>query len=84
MDELFEVLTLVQTNKITKLPIILVGKTYWSGLRDWIKQTMLEDAHNINEVDLDLMPIVEDPEEVIDIIRKFYDRKEKLGPNYEL
>ena len=84
MDELFDVLTLVQTNKITKLPIILVGKTYWSGLRDWIKQTMLEDAHNINEVDLDLMPIVEDPEEVIDIIRKFYDRKEKLGPNYEL
>jgi len=84
MDELFEVLTLVQTNKITSLPIILVGKSYWSGLRDWIHQTMLEEASNINEVDMDLMPVVEDPEEVIEIIRTFYDRKEKLGPNYEL
>lgn len=84
MDELFEVLTLVQTNKISKLPIILVGREFWTGLREWIQQTMQEQEHNINEEDLDLMPIVEEPEEVISIIHDFYDRKEKLGPNYEL
>lgn len=84
MDELFEVLTLVQTNKISSLPVILVGRSYWSGLREWIQKVMFGEAKNINEQDLDLMPLVDSPEEVIDIIRKFYDRKEKLGPNYEL
>lgn len=84
MDELFEVLTLVQTNKISKLPIILVGKQFWTGLKGWIESVMLQQENNINPQDLELMPIVEEPQEVIDIIRKFYDKKEKLGPNYEL
>ncbi len=85
MDELFEVLTLVQTNKISKVPVILVGKEYWSGLKDWIRQTMLEKADNINEDDLDLMPITDEPKEVLRLINEFYERKAgELGPNYSL
>lgn len=84
MDELFEVLTLVQTNKISSLPIILVGKKFWTGLKGWIQTVMLGEENNISPKDLDLMPIVEEAEEVIEIIREFYQNKEKLGPNYEL
>jgi uncharacterized protein (TIGR00730 family) len=85
MDELFEVLTLVQTGKITQVPIILVGSEFWTGLKEWIRSVMLEKANNINPNDLDLMPIVDTPEEVIEIINKFYaERVRELGPNYEL
>ena len=85
MDELFEVLTLVQTNKITKVPIILVGSKFWGGLREWIKATMLEKANNISPKDMDLIPITDDPEEVVQIINDFYKGKdEELKPNYEL
>lgn len=85
MDELFEVLTLVQTKKITKVPVILVGSAFWSGMKSWIKEVMLEEHQNINPVDLDLMPIVDAPEEVVAIIDKFYaDKGEELSPNYEL
>ena len=85
MDELFEVLTLVQTKKITKVPIVLVGSEFWGGLKGWIKEIMLEKQHNINPADLDLMPIVDKAEEVVDIIDKFYAEKgEELSPNYEL
>ncbi len=85
MDELFEVLTLVQTHKITKVPIVLVGAEFWSGLKDWIRDTMLERNNNVNSEDLDLMPITDDPEEVVRIINDFYAEKgEELSPNYEL
>ncbi|MEY2904548.1 MAG: hypothetical protein RJA52_564 [Bacteroidota bacterium] len=85
MDELFETLTLVQTNKISKVPIILVGVDYWSGLLEWIKNTMLEKEKNINPVDLDLMPLTDEPEEVVRIINGFYaEKSSELGPNYEL
>lgn len=85
MDELFEVLTLVQTRKITPVPIVLVGKEFWSGLKEWIKAVMLEKEQNIYEKDMDLMPVVETPEEVIQIINDFYaERSQDLGPNYEL
>jgi uncharacterized protein (TIGR00730 family) len=85
MDELFEVLTLVQTNKISKVPVILVGSSFWGGLRDWIQQTMLEKANNISPVDMDLIPITDDPEEVVRIVNEFYSgEKEELKPNYEL
>lgn len=84
MDELFEVLTLRQTKKIKPIPVILVGKDFWTGLKDWIENTMLE-AGNINPEDLDLMPIVDEPEEVMAIIKKFYEEKAgRLEPNYEL
>lgn len=84
LDELFEVLTLVQTKKISRVPIILVGKAYWQGLFDWIVDTMLQE-NNISEADLKLIPITDDPEEVVKIIRDFYqDHEEELSPNYSL
>jgi uncharacterized protein (TIGR00730 family) len=85
MDELFEVITLVQTKKIDRVPIILVGSEFWSGLKGWIKKVMLEQAGNISPEDLELLPIVDDPKEVIELINAFYDRKvEGLKPNYTL
>ncbi|WP_236974419.1 TIGR00730 family Rossman fold protein [Membranihabitans maritimus] len=86
MDELFEVLTLTQTGKISKIPIVLFGSEYWQGLKDWLRTSMFEMENNINEEDLDLLPITDDTSEVINIIAKFYD-EEKGGqyePNYEL
>ena len=85
LDELFEVLTLIQTRKITRVPIILVGRKFWGGMRDWIEQVMLERAGNISPEDMKLLPIVDKPKEVIAIIHKFYDKdKHTLEPNYEL
>jgi len=83
LDELFEVLTLIQTNKITRVPVILVGSEFWSGLREWIVDTMLNKAHNISEKDLDLIPIVDDPDEIIRIVNEFYS-DDNLTVNYEL
>ncbi|MEL6865764.1 MAG: TIGR00730 family Rossman fold protein [Bacteroidota bacterium] len=83
MDELFEVLTLIQTKKITRVPIILVGKAFWSGLKDWIENTMLKER-NINAEDLDYIPMTDDPEEVVRIINDFYIGDSTLSPNYEL
>jgi uncharacterized protein (TIGR00730 family) len=76
MDELFEALTLIQTKKIRGFPVVLVGKEYWSGLIDWIKKTVLEQG-NINPEDLDLLHIVEEPEEVCAIINNRY--KDRLS-----
>ena len=85
LDELFEVLTLVQTGKIRKVPIILVGTEFWTGMKEWIIQTMLERENNISPGDEDLMPIVERPEEVVKIISDFYaEHLTELSPNYEL
>lgn len=80
MDELFEVMTLVQTRKIARVPIILMGKKYWSGLLDWIKTTMLTER-NINPEDLDLFHVTDDPDEVVKIIRAHY-KKAELKPNF--
>ena len=86
MDELFELLTLIQTDKITRVPVILVGKAFWSGLLDWIKETMLEKEHNIKASDLELMPVTDDPEEVVRYISEFYagEHESRLRPNLEL
>jgi uncharacterized protein (TIGR00730 family) len=69
MDELFEALTLVATGKITKFPIVLVGSDYWSGLLDWLKQTML-GRNNIGSGELALLRIADDPEEAVEIIKE--------------
>ncbi len=86
MDELFEVLTLIQTKKITPVPIILVGSEFWGGLKDWITSVMLEKAKNINPKDLDLIPIVDETDDIVAIINDFYaeDKSSSLSPNYEL
>ena len=80
LDELFEAMTLIQTNKIGKFPIILVGKEYWGGLFDWIKTTMLKEG-NISPNDLHLISIVDTAEEVIEVVDAFY-KKYNLSPNF--
>jgi uncharacterized protein (TIGR00730 family) len=81
LDELFEALTLIQTQKIAAFPIVLVGKKYWTGLIDWIKETMLEQEKNISPEDLDLFSIVDSSEEAVDKIDEFYS-KYLLKPNF--
>lgn len=81
LDELFEAITLIQTKKIELFPIILVGKDFWSGLIDWIKNTLLEENSNISPKDLDLIHLVDTPEEVIYILDAFY-KEFNLSPNF--
>ncbi|MBS0010567.1 MAG: TIGR00730 family Rossman fold protein [Bacteroidales bacterium] len=80
-DELFEAITLIQTKKIGKFPIIMVGTEYWDGLLDWIKKTMLEEEENISEEDLELFSIVDTADEAVDHIDSFY-AKYLLSPNF--
>jgi len=81
LDEMFEAITLIQTHKIEKFPIILVGTEYWKGLFDWIKQTLLKEFGNISEKDLDLIHLVDNEDEVIDILDNFYN-KSGFSPNF--
>lgn len=81
LDELFEAITLIQTNKIEKFPIILVGKDFWGGLMDWIKETLLSKFNNISATDLDLIHLVDTEDEVIEILDAFYN-KYNLSPNF--
>lgn len=81
MDELFEAMTLIQTGKIARFPIVLVGKDYWKGLIDWIETTMLETEQNINPEDLKLFRIVDTAEEAAEHIFRFYE-KYVLKPNF--
>ena len=78
MDELFEALTLVATGKITKFPIVLVGREYWSGLLSWLKETMLARA-NIGPTEYSLVSVVDDPEEVVAVIREAHDGQGLIG-----
>lgn len=82
MDETFEVLTLIQTNKIDKVPVIFVGKDYWEGLLDWMKNTMLKEKY-INADDFKLFHVTDDPKKVVKIIDDFY-KKQELKPNMRL
>jgi len=85
LDEAFEVLTLMQTKKISPVPVILVGSSFWSGLKDWITEVMLERENNINRQDLDLLPIMDDPDDVVNYINNFYAQRDALlSPNYTL
>jgi uncharacterized protein (TIGR00730 family) len=86
LDELFEVLTLVQTKKIGPVPIILLGVDYWKGMKQWISDVMLDEHQNISPKDLDLLPITDDPKEVIRIIKEFYSDEGMgdLEPNFTL
>lgn len=81
MDELFEVLTLVQTKKIEKIPVILMGTDFWAGMLKWVKTSLLEDYATISPNDLDLLPCTDSPEEVVRIINEFYENKGLLEPN---
>jgi uncharacterized protein (TIGR00730 family) len=67
LDELFEAVTLVQTGKITKFPIVLVGSSYWSGLLTWLREVPAGEG-KISPADLDLLSVADDPDEVVRII----------------
>jgi len=70
LDELFEAVTLIQTQRIKFLPVILLGSEYWSGLIDWIRERLL-DEKMISDKDIDIMKIMDDPEEIPDYLRQF-------------
>ncbi len=80
LDELFEAITLIQTNKIGKFPIILVGTSFWSGLLEWIKTIVLNEG-NISPEDMDLITLVDTEDEVVRIIDSFY-KSHTLSPNF--
>ena len=80
LDELFEAYTLIQTDKVSKFPIILVGRRYWSGMLDWIKDTVLKEK-NISPEDLDLIELVDTKDEVMDCLNRFY-IKDNYKPNF--
>lgn len=81
LDEMFEALTLIQTKKSGKFPIILIGKEFWSGLLNWINDVLLKEENNISKEDLDLIKIVNSPEEAVKKINEFY-KKYHLKPNF--
>jgi len=79
-DEMFEAITLIQTQKIAAFPIVMVGKDYWSGLVEWIKKTMIDEG-TISPKDTDIFHLVDTPDEAVKIINKFYS-KYVLKPNF--
>lgn len=80
LDELFESLTLIQTRKISKFPVILVGKAFWSGLISWMQDTLVKEG-TISPEDMNLFKITDDIDEVINIIEDFYSDK-IFKPNF--
>ena len=74
LDELFEAMTLIQTKKIEKFPIIMVGTEFWEGVMDWIKSTLLVKFNNVSATDLELIHLVDNEDEVIEILDSFYEK----------
>jgi uncharacterized protein (TIGR00730 family) len=81
LDELFEALTLIQTHKVARFPVVLVGTDYWSGLIDWIKKIMLEKEHNINPDDLFLFKLVDTADDAVNYILDYY-ADMSISPNF--
>lgn len=81
LDEIFEALTLIQTQKIGRFPIVLVGKEFWGGMLNWLKEVVFKVEQNVSEDDFELFHIVDDPQEAVDIIDDFYG-KFLLSPNF--
>ena len=81
LDELFEAITLIQTKKAEKFPIILVGKSFWKGCLKWIKEELAIKHKYISEKELELIYLVDDADEVVEILSKFYHKK-GLKPNF--
>jgi uncharacterized protein (TIGR00730 family) len=80
LDELFEALTLIQTQRSKPFPVILMGRSYWNGLVDWLTDTVLA-AGNISNSDLDLFHVCDDAKEAVDVINRFYEDN-TLTPNF--
>ena len=81
LDVMFEALTLIQTEKSGKFPVILIGKSFWNGLIDWIKEVLLAEENNISPEDLDLIQIVDTAEEAVKMINDYY-KDHHLKPNF--
>lgn len=81
LDELFEALTLIQTKKVGRFPIVLVGSDYWKGLLQWIEEIMLKQEKNINKKDLELINVVDSATDAVAVIDNFYS-KYLLSPNF--
>ena len=81
LDEFFEAMTLIQTKKIRRRPIVLFGSEYWNGLLDWIKTTMLEKEQNIAADDLQLFKVVDDVDSAVSYIEGFFENH-PLSPNF--
>jgi uncharacterized protein (TIGR00730 family) len=81
MDEFFEVATLIQTGKMSQVPLILVGKSYWGGLMAWLETVMLQQEKNISAQDLDLLKVADTAEEVVEHLLDYYS-KHPLQPNF--
>ena len=80
LDELSEALTLIQTKKIGRFPIVMVGKKFWGGMMDWIKEVLVSEGM-IHEDDLELINLVDTPNEAVKVINEFYS-KYMLSPNF--
>lgn len=80
LDEFFEAMTLIQTNKISRFPVVLMGTEYWSGLIDWIKNTMITEG-TISPEDVNLFHLTDDPGKAVDIICSFYE-EHSVSPNF--
>ena len=81
LDEMFEAITLIQTKKVAKFPIILVGTQFWSGLMDWIKTVLVEQVETVSPNDLNIIKIVDTADEVVEVLDAFY-KKYNLSPNF--
>ena len=81
LDELFEAITLIQTNKIERFPVILYGSEFWSGCVDWIKNTVSKKFNNVSTNEILLFEVVDSKDEIIDILKSFYNNK-KFAPNF--
>jgi len=83
LDELFEAITLIQTKKIQKIPIVLFGSEFWSGLLDWMEETLLEKEKTINKDDFNNFILVDDIDEAVNIVDNHY-KENNLSPNFNL
>ena len=74
LDELFETLTLIQTGKSRKMPIILCGSHFWGGLLDWVRDRLAGEGM-INPADMDLLQVIDDPQDIVETIFRFYETR---------
>ena len=81
LDEFFEAITLIQTHKIERFPVILYGSEFWSGCIEWIKNIVCKKFNNVSEDEMFLFEVVDSKNEITEILKKFYDKK-KFAPNF--
>ena len=81
LDEFFEAITLIQTHKNERFPVILYGSEFWSGCIEWIKNIVCKKFNNVSEDEMFLFEVVDSKNEIIEILKKFYDKK-KFAPNF--